>query len=143
MVCHLSNKWTIDNGADTHVINSDINFEETRRAGENELLIPEKGAFLIKSYGNVAPSLRSNLPGEYLLLKDIALVPGFVTNSVSLDKLTKASIDWSSKNPNILERDEGPMPLCEINQSGSHWVLKELNSNIFMMSESNLTGMIR
>lgn len=42
--------------------NSDVNFEETKRAEENELLYAGKGAFQIKSYGYVALPLKPNLP---------------------------------------------------------------------------------
>ncbi|RKF56371.1 hypothetical protein GcM3_195047 [Golovinomyces cichoracearum] len=89
---HLRDKWIIDNGADTHVTNATCNFEETRKAGADELLYAGKGAYKITSYGNVKLPLRSHVPGEYLLLTNVAYVPGIMTNCVSLNKLTKASI---------------------------------------------------
>ncbi|RKF77762.1 hypothetical protein GcM3_069030, partial [Golovinomyces cichoracearum] len=124
---HLSNKWIIDNGADTHVANSTRNFEEIKKANEGEILYAGKGAYFIESYGNVVLPLKSDVTGEYLLLKDVAYVPGFMTNCVSLDKLTKANIHWNSKNPSILEREGDSSPFCYLFQSGSHCVLTSLS----------------
>ncbi|RKF82092.1 hypothetical protein GcC1_018019, partial [Golovinomyces cichoracearum] len=131
---HLSNKWIIDNGADTHVANSTRNFEETKKANEGEVLYAGKGAYLIESYGNVVLPLKSDVIGEYLLLKDVAYVPGFMTNCVSLDKLTKANIHWNSRNPSILEREGDSSPFCYLFQSGSHWVFDEPEPNTVMSS---------
>lgn len=131
---HLSNKWIIDNGADTHVANSTRNFEETKKANEGEVLYAGKGAYLIESYGNVVLPLKSDVTGEYLLLKDVAYVPGFMTNCVSLDKLTKANIHWNSRNPSILEREGDSSPFCYLFQSGSHWVFDEPEPNTVMSS---------
>ncbi|CAD6505921.1 BgTH12-06853 [Blumeria graminis f. sp. triticale] len=137
---HLFKKWIIDNGADTHVTNSDIDLEETRIANAGELLYAGRGAYPIKSYGNVRLQLKSNIAGEYLLLKEVAYVPGFMTNCVSLDRLTKADIHWSSKNPSILERDGDPTPFCHLYQMGSHWVFEEPYPNSALVSNTKRTS---
>ncbi|KAI1004941.1 hypothetical protein K3495_g3274 [Podosphaera aphanis] len=139
--CHLSSKWIIDNGADTHVTNSDRNFEETRKAGPKEILYAGKGAYTIQSYGNVILPLKSNVAGEYLLLKDVAYVSGFMTNCVSLDKLTKTDIHWSSRNPTILEREGDSMPFCYLYQSGSHWIFEEPGPFAAMAGTANRKSM--
>ncbi|RKF63869.1 hypothetical protein OnM2_022074 [Erysiphe neolycopersici] len=131
---HLSNKWIIDNDTDTHVTNSSRNFKETKKASPGEALYTGKGAYAIKSYGNVVLPLKSNVVGEYLLLMNAAYVHGFMTNCVSLDKLTKANIHWNSRNPSILEREDDSVPFCHIFQTRSHWVFDEPDSGIVMSS---------
>ncbi|RKF80017.1 hypothetical protein GcM3_049032, partial [Golovinomyces cichoracearum] len=140
---HLSNKWIIDNGADTHVANSTRNFEEIKKANIGEVLYAGKGAYSIESYGNVILPLKTDLTGEYLLLKDVAYVPGFMTNCVSLDKLTKANIHWNSRNPSILEREGDSNPFCYLFQSGSHWVFEEPEPNVVMSSSSRRKSMTK
>ncbi|RKF95950.1 hypothetical protein GcM1_076001, partial [Golovinomyces cichoracearum] len=129
------------NGADTHVTNATCNFEETRKAGADELLYSGKGAYKITSYGNLKLPLRSHVPGEYLLLTNVAYVPGFITNCVSLDKLTKANIHWSTKNPSILERDGDLKPFCYLYQSGSHWIFESPRPSIALATEAKRLSM--
>jgi hypothetical protein len=93
----LYNSWIIDNAANVHVCNdaSRSQFTKTRDPKPGELIYAGKTAYLVEAYGTVRINVRTGLGKAdtgYILLLDVALTPGFITNLVSLVLLSRKQI---------------------------------------------------
>jgi hypothetical protein len=120
---HLTSKWILDQGADVHVANSLNYFEpgSLRKSGDMGFVGAGKDEYPIEGYGTVRLPIQTNEEGEFLVLINVAYIPGFMTNCVALDFLNKVDIHWSSRNPTMLERTGDIDPFCYLEQSGRHW----------------------
>lgn len=127
----LYNAQLLDPGSDIHICN-DIqraNFKLTHAAPVDDYVISGKAKLQVEAYGTMEVNLNgSEADGDdYLLLKNVALVPGYMSNLVALQRLMDVGIHWNTENPLILN-SKGKV-FCKVYRLGDHYVL-EKNSPI-------------
>jgi hypothetical protein len=101
----LYNSWTLDNASDIYICN-DLGrneYTETRTAISDDILYSSKTAYQIESFGTVRIVVDTPERKRKLKLGNVALVPGFMTNLVSLSLLISKGIYWNSRKPERLE----------------------------------------
>jgi hypothetical protein len=101
----LYNSWTLDNALDIHVCNNlgRSEYMETRTATSDNILYSSKTAYQIESFGIIRIVVDTLEKKRKLKLRNIVLVPGFMTNLVSLFLLISKSIYWNSRKLEHLE----------------------------------------
>ena len=104
----LHESFILDSGADTHVCN-DVNRATgpIRLASPGECLAAGNGWIPIVGYEEIsikakAPALRCQ---QTVKLHDVAFVPSFFTNVVSLKKLIKGGINWLMRENKLILGD--------------------------------------
>jgi UPF0716 family protein affecting phage T7 exclusion len=90
----LYNSWTLDNTSDIHVCNNlgRSKYTETRTIISDNILYSSKTAYQIESFGIVRIVVDTPKRKRKLKLGNVILVPGFITNLVSLFFLISKSI---------------------------------------------------
>jgi hypothetical protein len=92
----LRQSFILDSGADVHVCN-DLSRATgpIRLTGPGERLVIGSGWILIVGYGDIEVKARAPAPRnqQIIKLKDVAFIPSFFTNVVSLKKLIKGGIE--------------------------------------------------
>ena len=88
----LKNHWIIDSGSDAHVCNSQDSFTRTRNALQTDQLISGKTVYKIEAFGTVEIDVRSPQGIGQIMLIDVAYIPGFMTNLVSLSRLVARGV---------------------------------------------------
>ena len=76
----------------------------------------------VESFGTATVNLRTPEGNGKLTLLDVAYIPGFLTNVVSLDRLNAKGIHWNSRRPTELEKDGKVIAYLE--QEGKHRTLE-------------------
>ena len=77
-------------------------FKKTRNASINDILYAGKTTYHIKAFGTAVITVNMPQGKKTIELLNIALVPGFMTNLVSLDRLNAKGVHWNSAKPEIL-----------------------------------------
>ena len=96
----LYNSWTLDNASDIHVCN-DVersNFTKTHDAMPGDELCSGKTWYPIEAFGTVTVNIQKEIGTREIRLNNVALVPGFITNLVSIHLLTIKGVHWSTRN---------------------------------------------
>jgi hypothetical protein len=88
----VRNTWILDSGADSHVCNDRARFTFERQANEDDVLIAGKTTYPIEAFGSVIIKIRTLSGPKLITLLNVALAPGFFTNTVSLDRFTAKGI---------------------------------------------------
>ena len=93
----LHESFILDSGADMHVCNN-INqaTRPIRLAPPGEHLAAGNGWISVIGYGEIEVKAKAPAPRyqQTVKLKDVAFIPTFFTNMISLKKLIKGGIDW-------------------------------------------------
>jgi hypothetical protein len=120
----LRHSYLLDSGADTHVCN-DISRAITpvRSAPSGERIATGNDWVPVIGYGDIAitakaPALRIQ---QTIKLLNVAFVPTFFTNVVSLKRLIKGGIDWLVKENKLML---GNKIFCLVEERCGQWVLK-------------------
>ena len=101
----LRDSFILDSGADTHVCN-----DTTRATGPirlaplGERLAAGNGWIPVTGYGEISVKAKAPAPRNQQMVKlhNVAFIPSFFTNVVSLKKLIKGGIDWQTKENQLI-----------------------------------------
>ncbi len=119
----LRDTWILDSGANSHVCNDRRRFKFVRMAAEGEELIAGKSVYPIEAFGSVLVTIQSpNGPARIELL-DVALVPGFFTNTASLHRFTAKGVHWDTQKQRLHQDGK---TFCYIQRVGDHWALEHI-----------------
>ncbi len=119
----LQNCWTLNCDTDIHVCNDRRQFNLTRVAGLDDMIMTDKIIYAIESYDTV--NILTQEPSEQAMpikLLNVTLAPEFLTNLVCLSKFTDKRVHWNIEN-NRLHRNESTF--CHTQPVGGHWVLEK------------------
>ena len=119
----LKNSWILDSGSDSHICNSSMKdrLKITRQA--HRLDAVTSGTRLqIKCYGELRINVMAdNKPGT-ILLQDVAYVPDYPTNLVSLYKAEAKGVDWQLLKKQLMCNGKC---VANVKSYGGHYLLED------------------
>jgi hypothetical protein len=122
---NLKNKWMLDPGSDLHICNSRVSFTEERLANPNDIVITGSDEIPIHSYGTVKLVVfGEKYELRTITLFDVAYVPGFLTNLVSLHPADEHGIHFDSGRRKMYDGTTGET-VCRTIKIGGHWFVSE------------------
>jgi transposase InsO family protein len=117
----LRNTWILDSGADSHVCNDRTRFTIERLANEDDVLIAGKTTYSIEAFGSVIITIRTPSGPKQITLLNVALAPGFFTNTASLDRFTAKGVHWDTQNQRLHHYSK---TFCYVERVSKHWALE-------------------
>jgi hypothetical protein len=118
----LRNCWTLDSAANTHVCNDRSRFKFKRIAGEEDTLYAGKDSYEIEAFGTVDLTVQTPNGIAKIILLNVALVPGFLTNLVSLRRFIDKGIHWDTEKGHLHRKGK---VFCYVEPYEDHWVLEK------------------
>jgi hypothetical protein len=98
----LHDSFILDSASTIHVCNNCERFQSLRPATENDHLIAGASRIPIEGFGLVEITLkRSPTSTRKIKLAEVALVPSFHTNIVSLDRLMQRNVHWNTERQEL------------------------------------------
>ncbi|KAF4305397.1 Integrase catalytic core [Botryosphaeria dothidea] len=96
----LELSWIADTGTTHHVCNRYMRkrFTKTRNAGPDDFVICGNTRVPIKSFGNVTVNARNGKKSKVITLRDVAYVPSFMGNLVSIAKCNEKGVHMDTKS---------------------------------------------
>jgi hypothetical protein len=116
----LKNHWILDSGSNIHVTNSLEDYSETAKATADDKIIAGATVYDIVSYGTTEVPVATASGGGYITLLNVAYIPNFMTNLVSLGKMVQKGVHWDTEKNNLRYKGKH---LCHVHQLGGHWTL--------------------
>ena len=92
----LQNTFILDSGASSHVCNNPSRFKFERTASHDDVLRAGKTVYSIEAFGTVEITVQTPDGPMAIQLLNVALVPGFLTNTVSLRKFVDKGFNWDT-----------------------------------------------
>ena len=122
----ILNCWILDSGSNIHVCNDPSRFQITYTTTHQDYLVSGSITYPIEAYGTV-DVLFDTPSGQKISIKlrNVALIPGFLTNLVSFSKAVEAGIYWhTKKNTLYTETSEGKNHFCLLKPHKGHWIVE-------------------
>ena len=88
----LKDHWLLDSGSDIHVTNNKERLRQPRQASQNSQLIAGTTQYTIECFGDIEIDVPTPTGIATMTLVDIAYIPGFMSNLVSLSRLVKRGV---------------------------------------------------
>ncbi|KAF4311103.1 Integrase catalytic core [Botryosphaeria dothidea] len=103
----LELSWIADTGTTHHVCNRYMRkrFIKTRNAGPDDFVICGNTRVPIKSFGNVTVNARNGKKSKVITLRDVAYVPAFIGNLVSISKCNEKDVHMDTKSLRLYKDD--------------------------------------
>ncbi|TQS33841.1 hypothetical protein Golomagni_05800 [Golovinomyces magnicellulatus] len=138
---HLKDHWVLDGGTDIHVCNNENKHEFTRTSDETDghKIIAGKTEYPIEAWGSTRVRVLTKEGDAFIVLKRTALVPGFMTNLVSLPLVIEGGVHWSSRSPLRLEKEDGS-EFCKLFRSGKHIIFEEEIVSVAKLAKVSLSA---
>ena len=93
----ITNCWILASASNIHVCNDPSRFNTTHSTKSNDYLTSGSTTYPIQAYGTVDITVTSPTgKRESIVLKQVALIPGFFTNLVSFSRAKTANIYWDT-----------------------------------------------
>jgi hypothetical protein len=120
----LSNRWILDPGSNTHVINTDtwIGWKREYEAKDTEYVGAGTGSVKVKAWGSMTLMIRT--PHDSMMeiqMTHVALVPGFITSVIGLGRCRAVDIHFDSGRDVLYHKDHGNV-LARLEYSNGHWL---------------------
>jgi len=112
--------WILDPGADTHVSNNLADFTWQRDAQPGDQLMAGETISKIQAWGKATITVAGPHGPQQLILHDVAYIPTFFTNLVSLDLGVGLGFD---SHENLVYLTANRSPFCYTTRKGGHWLL--------------------
>ncbi|KAI0992750.1 hypothetical protein K3495_g15435, partial [Podosphaera aphanis] len=136
----LASSYIADTGADSHIVNSSYRYVASRNALSSETVASGKDQYPIESIGTATITAHGpNGPVE-LTLYDVAFVPGYFTNIVSISKLSSQNIHMDSGDSILYIKEKNKrrnFAYCP--RRDGHWIISTkplLKASIFSHTAS-------
>jgi hypothetical protein len=103
----LHDSFILDSASTIHVCNKRERFQMLRPANESYYLIAGASRIPIEGFGLVEITLKlTPTSSRKVKLAEVALVPSFHTNIVSLDRLMQRNVHWNTKRQELRQKSE-------------------------------------
>ena len=116
----LKKHWILDSGSDIHVTNYLDGFIKTASSSNDDRLIAGASTYQIESFGTIKVPVQTPQGQKSITLLNVAYIPTFMTNLVSLSKLVEKGLHWDTEKGTLRK---GGKDLCYIKRLGGHWTL--------------------
>jgi hypothetical protein len=117
----IRDTWILDSGSNLHVCNDRKRFNLERKATIDDKFSAGKTEYAVEAYGSVDITVGTPDGPRTVRLLDVALAPGFLTNTVSLDKFTSKGVHWDTQRQCLHADGE---VFCYVQRVGNHWALE-------------------
>ena len=126
----IANCWILASASKIHVCNDPSRFNITHSTTSNDYLISGSTTYPIQAYGTVDITLTTPTgKRESIILKQVALIPGFFTNLVSLNRAQAANIHWDTEKDTLYTANEEKQNhFCQLRRHNGLWMV-EYNSS--------------
>ena len=123
----LQTSWILDSGSNIHLCNDPQRFTRTHPATEQDVVCSGKDTYQIEAFGIV--DIAINTPhGTQAInrLVNVALVPGFLTNLVSLGKMVESNLHWNTKRGTLYSTNIAGVEdhFCQLTYLQGHWIME-------------------
>ena len=90
----LYNSWTLDSASDIHICNdaSRSDFCKTRDALPGDQVVAGKTIYPIEAFGTVKINVPTPRGQQHIILSEVALAPGFLSNLVSVGLISAKGV---------------------------------------------------
>ena len=121
----LYNSQLLDNASDTHICNNPrrAHWSKQRNAQPGDVVISGKQQYDVEAFGTVHVNIQTPEGKAVIELRDVALVPGYMTNVVALKAFNRKGVHWNSEHPDRLTTKG--KTFCYLYPIGEHWVLEK------------------
>ena len=120
----LLNRWIVDPGSNTHVINTE-SWQGWKRTGDNperRYISAGNGRTLITAWGTMELIARTPRGPQMLELTHVAYVEGFLTSILGLARCRTESIHFDSGR-DILYMHRSSNVIAQLEYNGGHWLI--------------------
>ena len=118
----LHDSFILDSASTIYVGNNRERFQSLRPATEDDRLIAVVSHIPIEGFGLVEITLKlTPISTRKIKLGEIALVPSFHTNIVSLDRLMQRNVHWNTERQGLRFKDD---ILGIVEKQHGQWVLE-------------------
>jgi hypothetical protein len=117
----IKDTWILDSGSNLHVCNDRRRFKFERSATKDDKFSAGKTEYSVEAYGSVDITVSTPHGPRTVKLLDVALAPGFLTNTASLDKFTSKGVHWDTQKQCL--HADGEI-FCYVQRVGNHWALE-------------------
>ncbi|RKF71345.1 hypothetical protein GcC1_102017 [Golovinomyces cichoracearum] len=123
---HLHDHWVLDSGSDVHICNNELlhQFEKTETPSKDHHIVSGTAKYPVVAWGTCKVSISTKEKGSYITLNKVALIPGFMTNLISLRLLNAKGVHWNTLTPLHMFQSDGSF-FCTLFQSGRHWTFEK------------------
>ena len=120
----LADRWILDPGSNTHVINSEAwsGWIREREASANETIGAGTGRIRITAWGRVAVMANTPRGVEGLVLTHVALVEGFITSVIGLARCRAIGVHFDSGRDRLY-RVSPQTVVANLEYNGGHWLV--------------------
>jgi hypothetical protein len=129
--------WLLDSAANTHVCNAAMasRYTPTRTAPREDKLTAGSQILQIESYGTIQINVRIQEEGKtgIITLTDVAFVPHFKTNLVSLTKVKAKGVHWDTEKMHLHTKGK---TLCLVDEINGIAVLEHPRQDLTSISSS-------
>lgn len=116
----LINKWILDTGSDVHVSNTMDGMINLRKPSTESTILAGSTQYNIEAFGTSIIDVDTPQGLKTMTLLDVAFVPGFLANLVSMARLANKGVDLSLQRGLLTKNKK---PLAKLKRQGGHWVL--------------------
>lgn len=124
--CDITNCWILSSASNIHVCNDPSRFNTTHSTKSNGYLISGSTTYPIQAYGTVDITVTSPTGKRAsIVLKQVALIPGFFTNVVSFSRAITANIHWDTVNDTLYTvNKEKHNDFCQLRRHNGLWIVE-------------------
>ena len=115
----LRQQWILDSGSDIHVTNDRSSLTNIRSEKRGKL-VAGATKYSIEATGTASIQVMTKLGPATMTLPDVAYLPRFMTNIVSLSLLMQKDVHWNTKTGYLTRNDH---PIAVVNRFNGHWTL--------------------
>ena len=122
----IVNCWILASGSNIHVCNDPSRFKTTQSTTSNDYLISGSTMYPIQAYGTVNITITTpKRKQESIMLYQVALIPGFLTNLVSFSRARARNIYWDTKKDTLYTVHKGKQnDFCQLRPHNGHWIVE-------------------
>ncbi|KAI1002788.1 hypothetical protein K3495_g5413 [Podosphaera aphanis] len=123
---HLKDHWVLDSGSDVHICNNENlhQFQQTEIPSKEHHIISGTTKYPVAAWGSCKGMISPDKEGSYITLNKVALIPGFMTNLISLRLMNTKGVHWNTLTPLKMFRSDGSY-FCRLFQAGRHWTFEK------------------
>jgi hypothetical protein len=123
-IAKLSNRWILDPGSNTHMINTEdrIGWKREYDAVVTDSVGAETGRIQITVWGSMELMAKTPTGVRLLILTHVAYVQGFITSPIGLARCRKIDMHSDSGRSLLYKGDPG-MVLTYPEHDGRHWLV--------------------
>ena len=103
-------RWILDPGSNVHVCNSiNTGWQQTRESQNDDYVLAGSSSVPVAAWGKVTLTVNTPQGPQKVLITNVALVPGFVTNLLSLSRCSNKGIHFDSGEDCLYSKAKGSM----------------------------------